>query len=52
MLVTNPAKINARPKARTIGQTVGAGTCMIARVVCRVSIGASEAIFFLIFSAR
>ena len=51
MLVTNPAKINVRPNARTIGQTVGAGSCMLDGVVCRVSIGDSEAILFPVFSA-
>src|SRR5713226_9451031 len=51
MLVTNPAKIKVRPNARTIGQTVGAGSCMVDGVVSRVSIGDSEAILFPVFSA-
>jgi len=52
MLVTNPAKINVTPNARTIGQAVGAGSCMVAGGVGLVSIGDSQAILFLIFSAR
>src|SRR6266851_7097241 len=51
MLVTNPAKINVRPNARTIGHTVGAGSCTVDGMVSRVSIGDSEAILFPVFSA-
>jgi hypothetical protein len=46
-LVTNPAKTNVKPKARTIGQAVGAGSSIVrgARAVATDSSSASDAIF-------
>ena len=47
-LVTNPAKTNVRPKARTIGHAVGAGSSIvfcIALSVFGVSSSVPEAIF-------
>src|SRR5882672_2839471 len=51
MLVTNPAKNNVRPNARTIGQTVGAGSCTVDGVASRISTGDSEAMLFPVSSA-
>jgi hypothetical protein len=41
-LVTIPAKISDMPKARTIGQAVGAGSCKVAGVACGASIGNTD----------
>jgi hypothetical protein len=49
-LVSNPVKTNVIPNAKTIGQAVGAGSCKVPGVICRVSTGDSKAVPF--FSAR
>ncbi len=53
-LVTNPAKTNVRPKARTIGHAVGAGSSIVCGTCSRADgLSISDPIFqFLLLSSN